>query len=110
MRKTSLRQLIRNADDISNIFTGHRFPFWARFVWKNWGPHSVRTVLHDTEVADDPYTVLGLHCGAHPRVVKAAHRHLVQIYHPDNKETGDAEKFKQIQGAYEHIMKERGES
>ena len=108
INKVSLKQLIRNADDISNIVTGHRLPFWARYAWRNFGPHSMKTVLHDTKLVDEHYMVLGLHPEAHPRVIKSAYRNLAQIYHPDNKEIGDAEKFKRIQVAYERIMKERG--
>jgi hypothetical protein len=38
--------------------------------------------------------------------IKSAWRKLVRTYHPDNQETGDSEKFKKIQGAYEVLEDE----
>ena len=65
----------------------------------------------------DPYQVLGVPRGASEEEVKKAYRKLSRIYHPDanvnnpNKEQAE-EKFKEIQQAYQQIMKEkeRGES
>ena len=47
-----------------------------------------------------PYETLGLHMGATEDEVKKAYRKLALRLHPD-KPTGDAEKFKKIQGAYD---------
>lgn len=33
--------------------------------------------------------------------IKSAWRKLVKAFHPDNQETGNADKFKKVQGAYE---------
>ncbi|MFA9462861.1 MAG: DnaJ domain-containing protein [Velocimicrobium sp.] len=60
----------------------------------------------------DPYVVLGVSQSASDDEVKKAYRSLSRRYHPDaninnpNKEAAE-EKFKEIQVAYEQIMKER---
>lgn len=107
MPKKSVRQLIRDADDTVRVFTGRRLPWWGKFLWDNLGPSSVKEMLHDTEAVDDPYQVLGLHSGAHIRVVKAAYRQLAQEHHPDHG--GDAKEFQRIKEAYDKILAERQE-
>lgn len=60
----------------------------------------------------DPYSVLGVSSGASDEEIKKAYRNLSRRYHPDanmnnpNKEQAE-ERFKEIQQAYEQIMKER---
>ncbi len=60
----------------------------------------------------DPYQVLGVSRDASEEDIKKAYRKLSRIYHPDanvnnpNKEQAE-EKFKEIQQAYQQIMKER---
>lgn len=60
----------------------------------------------------DPYSVLGVPSNASDDEVKKAYRNLSRRYHPDaninnpNKEQAE-EKFKEIQMAYDQIMKER---
>ena len=60
----------------------------------------------------DPYSVLGVPRSATDDEVKKAYRRLSWKYHPDaninnpNKDQAE-EKFKQVQQAYEQIMKER---
>ncbi len=60
----------------------------------------------------DPYQVLGISRGASDEEVKKAYRSLSRKYHPDanvnnpNKEQAE-EKFKQVQQAYDQIMKEK---
>lgn len=60
----------------------------------------------------DPYSVLGISRNATDEEVKKAYRKLSRKYHPDaninnpNKEQAE-EKFKEVQQAYEQIMKER---
>ena len=60
----------------------------------------------------DPYKVLGISRDATDDEVKKAYRKLSRIYHPDanvnnpNKAQAE-EKFKEIQQAYDQIMKER---
>jgi len=60
----------------------------------------------------DPYEVLGLRHGASDEEIKKAYRILSRKYHPDaNVNNPDAaqaeEKFKQVQAAYDQIMKEK---
>ena len=60
----------------------------------------------------DPYSVLGVSRDASEEEIKKAYRKLSRKYHPDaninnpNKEQAE-EKFKEVQQAYEQIMKER---
>ena len=60
----------------------------------------------------DPYQVLGVSRGASDEEIKKAYRKLSRQYHPDaninnpNKAQAE-EKFKQVQQAYDQIMKEK---
>ena len=60
----------------------------------------------------DPYSVLGVSRDASDDEIKKAYRKLSRKYHPDaninnpNKAQAE-EKFKEVQQAYEQIMKER---
>ncbi|MDO4304312.1 MAG: J domain-containing protein, partial [Bacillota bacterium] len=62
----------------------------------------------------DPYDVLGISRGATEEEIKKAYKALSRKYHPDaninnpHKEEAE-EKFKEIQQAYQQIMKERTE-
>lgn len=62
----------------------------------------------------DPYSILGVGRNASEEEIKKAYKKLSRIYHPDanvnnpNKEQAE-EKFKEIQAAYQQIMKERTE-
>ena len=59
----------------------------------------------------DPYSILGVSRDASDEDIKKAYRKLSRIYHPDaninnpNKDQAEA-KFKEIQQAYQQIMKE----
>lgn len=63
---------------------------------------------------NDPYSVLGVSRDATEEEIKKAYKSLSRKYHPDaninnpNKEQAE-EKFKEIQAAYQQIMKERTE-
>jgi chaperone protein DnaJ len=48
----------------------------------------------------DYYQTLGVDKNASEDEIKSAYRKLAKMYHPDNKETGDAEKFKACTEAY----------
>lgn len=60
----------------------------------------------------DPYKMLGVSAGATDEEIKRAYRNLSRKYHPDaninnpNKEQAE-EKFKQVQMAYDQIMKQK---
>lgn len=62
----------------------------------------------------DPYSVLGVSRDASEEEIKKAYKTLSRKYHPDaninnpNKDQAE-EKFKEIQAAYQQIMKERTE-
>ena len=63
---------------------------------------------------NDPYSVLGVSRNASEEEIKKAYKALSRKYHPDaninnpNKDQAE-EKFKEIQAAYQQIMKERTE-
>jgi len=50
---------------------------------------------------------LGLTINATPDQAKDAYRQLVRKFHPDNRETGDAEAFRRIQDAYEEFERQQ---
>ena len=58
----------------------------------------------------DLYTVLGISKGASKDDIKSAYRKLAKKYHPDNHETGDAEKFKEVQEAYDILYDDQKRS
>lgn len=53
--------------------------------------------------SDDFKKVLGIGPNPTPEETKKSYRALVRIYHPDNPNTGDAEKFKEIHHAYKML-------
>ncbi len=55
----------------------------------------------------DYYEVLGIQKGASKDQIKSAYRKLAKTYHPDNKETGDEAKFKEIQEAYDILYDDK---
>ncbi len=61
--------------------------------------------LAASEQARDPYEILGIRPDTPAEVMEASYKALAKVHHPDKG--GDADKFKEIQDAYERITKER---
>ena len=55
------------------------------------------------EAADDYYELLQLHQKADPDTIHRVYRLMAQRYHPDNKETGNTERFRIITEAYQTL-------
>lgn len=55
----------------------------------------------------DLYEVLGVKKGASKDEIKSAYRKLAKKFHPDNKETGNENKFKEVQEAYDILFDEQ---
>ncbi|MCR5185483.1 MAG: molecular chaperone DnaJ [Bacilli bacterium] len=58
----------------------------------------------------DFYEVLGVNKNASKDEIKSAYRKLAKTYHPDNKETGNEAKFKEIQEAYDILYDDQKRS
>lgn len=58
--------------------------------------------------SDDPFRILGVSRDADDATIKQAYRRLVKAYHPDlnHRQPQAAIRFKQVQGAYEAIMRD----
>ena len=58
----------------------------------------------------DLYETLGVNKKASKDEIKSAYRKLAKKYHPDNHETGNAEKFKEVQEAYDILYDDQKRS
>ena len=58
----------------------------------------------------DYYEILGVAKNASKDDIKSSYRKLAKKYHPDNKETGDEAKFKEVQEAYDILYDDQKRS
>ena len=63
------------------------------------GNHGGKKAMDKTQ-QQDLYEVLQVSPRAHPLIITKAFRLLAALYHPDNKQTGNEESFKQVAEAY----------
>ena len=50
------------------------------------------------------YKILGVTVYSSVKEIKSSYRRLAKVYHPDNQDTGDENKFKQLSNAYTRII------
>lgn len=97
-----------------DIYTTVEDNLWAlcrtldalRQIERDGSPSLINRAFKGFAALPDPnarkwWEVLGVHETAGNDDVKKAYFSLARKYHPDNKETGDAELFRQVQNAYE---------
>lgn len=48
------------------------------------------------------YDILGVHQGSNYEAITSSYKKLVKKYHPDNQETGDRDRFDEVQSAYSY--------
>ena len=69
-----------------------------------------RRIERESMAKRDFYEVLGVSKTASKDEIKSAYRKLAKKYHPDNKETGDEAKFKEVQEAYDILYDDQKRS
>ena len=82
-------------------------PFHLQDVVKNFLNEKDFTIHSDSSLKGSSYKQLYLIKDAPEVVIKGAYKALAKYYHPDNKDTGDSERFLAISTAYKAIKKER---
>ena len=108
-KKTPIR-VLKDFDDAMHLLTGKRIKDVLPRAIEYFGQEVIEKVMTNTSAtlsADSPYAILGVRHDAADFIIKAVYRKTAAMYHPDNQATGNEEKFKQIQGAYDAIVKER---
>ena len=100
-----------------DIYTTVEDNLWAlartldalRQIERDGSPSLINRAFRGFAALPDPgrrnwWDVLGVSQMASDEEIKRAYIHLVRIYHPDNKETGDPDLFRQVRIAYESAM------
>jgi len=64
----------------------------------------VYNLTKDMRETKDLYEILGINRSATAQEIKKAYKQLARKYHPDNKETGNEDKFKEVSLAYEVLQ------
>ncbi|MFK8302742.1 TerB family tellurite resistance protein [Capnocytophaga stomatis] len=109
---------IAKADGIvsdSEVQQIHEIARYFQISYSDFESIKAMFVHNQTESIRDAYTILEINRNASNAEVKKAYREMAKKYHPDRVITQDEaikkgaeEKFKQVQKAYEQILKERG--
>ena len=63
-----------------------------------------KMLLNSWRHSECPYKVLGVSQGVTYSELKKAHKEQALLYHPDNKATGNRNKFEKVQEAYEYLQ------
>lgn len=106
MAKPQAFKALKDIDDIMKLLTGKRLQDIVPKAIEVFGEDLIKKLMKEAPVAfqaNDPYSILEIRPGASDFIVTAAYRAMARKYHPDNLNTGDEAKFKQIQAAYEAI-------
>src|SRR5436190_2611684 len=64
-------------------------------------PAGVRVSTVSTHTSPDYYEILQISSNAEPETIHRVYRLLAQRYHPDNQETGNEERFRELSEAYQ---------
>jgi curved DNA-binding protein CbpA len=56
------------------------------------------------KASKNPYEVLGLSAFCSEKEAKSRYRDLSKLYHPDNLETGDISKFREVSEAWKELQ------
>ena len=105
---------IAKADGVVNEFEVNTIKIIAGYLYINqYDFESIKAMFYDS--SDSAYRILEIEKSATNDEVKKAYRKMAKKYHPDKLQhlgeehvKGGAEKFKQVQKAYEQIQNERG--
>ncbi len=60
------------------------------------------------KITSDPYYIIGVTRSDSNEVIKQVYKLKAKLYHPDNQDTGDNEKFIQLEKAWRVVKAERG--
>lgn len=110
MAKKRAYSYLKDVDDLMSLLTGKRIRDVVPRAVELFGDEIVSKLMRNglnKPPADSPYAILEVRPDASDLVVKAVYRAKARIYHPDNKDTGNADEFRRITQAFEAIQAER---
>ena len=76
-------------------------------AWQEFAKNVLQSSAPPPQLDNSPYRVLGVAPGDPMALVNSVHRVKAAFWHPD-KDTGNVQRFREVQEAYEAIKKLRG--